>query len=199
MVVHINVQPPFSIPPTMKHKILVIIFIAIAVFSTTRAKSLLEIWENRPTSFLNGLESKIDIKTDTITGDFMAATLTKASDIQIKRLPTEASDSIICVIHTYYGPIKESTVTLYTQEWDKIGNIQLPTAETFLEEANATGTAVNDDSLKIDTYLLCARLSPNDNNLTISIDFPTKTGEKPDSILGHCKDKTMVWNGKTFK
>lgn len=174
-------------------------FSIMSMLTTTNAKSLQEIWKSRPSGLLNELEKKTEFKVDTTTCDFMSITLTTVSDIQIKRIPTEASDSIICVVHTYYGPAKESTICLFTQDWKSIGNFSFPPAEFFKQSSGSIGNMPETDSLEIDTYLLSAKLSPTDNSLTMNIDFPFNSPEEIEVLSKLYKSKTLIWNGKTFK
>lgn len=184
----------------MRHKIFLIIFSVMGILATTmNAKSLQEIWESRPSRLLNGLEKKADFKIGTTTCDYMSITLTKVSDIQIKRLPSETNDSIMCVIHTYYGPVKESTITFFTQEWKNIGKFPMPSSDFFRQEPDSAEDSTASDSLKIDTYLLSAKLSPQDNSLTMNIGFPNNTPKEADVTSMRYKSKTLIWNGKTFK
>lgn len=184
----------------LKHNIFLIVVLLASAFCSANAKSLTDFWNNRPKDFLCGLEKKTKFKTDTLTNDFMAISTTKVSNIQIKRLPTESKDSIMCVVYTYKGSAKESKVTLFTQDWKEIKTLSLPTISTFFEKPDTMSTdSFNNMMANIDIYLPSAILSPDDNILTVKAEFPLATKDEMDKIKGIYKDKILVWNGTLFK
>ncbi len=54
---------------------------------------------------------------DTLTQDFVQIRMTKASTLQMKKLPSDNGDSLLCVVKTFAGPEKESELYFYNQDW----------------------------------------------------------------------------------
>ena len=71
---------------------------------------------------------------DTLTNDYLAATLSSAMKMTIKKLPVDNGDSLLCMIRTYStGNEKESDIKFFTQSWEpfKIG-ITIPVSRNGL-------------------------------------------------------------------
>lgn len=184
----------------LKFKTFITSILLVGACCSITSKSLTDFWNDRPKTFMCGMEKKAKFKTDTLTNDFMTISITKVSNIQIKRLPTESKDSIMCIIHTFDGPAKESKVSLFTQDWMEIETFRLPTIDAFFHRPDSMSTdSFRSTIANIDTYLLSANLSPNNNNITIKADFPLSTKDETDKVRKIYKEKVLSWDGKIFK
>ena len=54
---------------------------------------------------------------DTLTQDFVQVRMSKVSTLQMKKLPMENGDSVLCVVKSFAGPEKESELYFFSQEW----------------------------------------------------------------------------------
>ena len=52
---------------------------------------------------------------DTLTTDFLQIRMSKVATLQMKKLPVENGDSVICLVKTFSLPEKESELYLYDQ------------------------------------------------------------------------------------
>ena len=109
---------------------------------TVGAKSMVDIWKAIPDSLMPYIERKhrtemvefirMGLKgdfdnllgskstMDSLTSNFIQVRASEAMMMQIKRLPRQGSDSILCVVRTWFGPVKSSRVQLYTENWKPI-------------------------------------------------------------------------------
>ena len=106
---------------------------------TMMAQQVRKMWVNMPTSIVGSLEKStrqelLDLKEmkkkavisgplgeecsiDTLTADYLSARLSDVSTLQMKMLPTSSGDSLLCLVHTYAGPLPESSISFYTPDW----------------------------------------------------------------------------------
>ena len=54
---------------------------------------------------------------DTLTQDFVQVRMSKVSTLQMKKLPMENGDSVLCVVKSFAGVEKESELYFFNQEW----------------------------------------------------------------------------------
>lgn len=115
------------------------------------AQSMRNIWISMPDSVIGYLDKnsrqesvdyydmkvKSDVKNmlgetssvDTITTDYLSATLSSAQKMTIKKLPVDAGDSLICMVRTYKASNqKESSIYFYNCKWEPVKvEVQIPT------------------------------------------------------------------------
>lgn len=206
----------------MKYKIL---FIAALAFSlSARSQTMTDLFTAMPDSMASYLDSeqRQDLagqvggnavkpfvvnslgdttRIDTLTGDFIEVRCNNARTIQIKRLPYNGSDSIICVVNTFYGPAAESTVAFYDLGWHKLNG-------SFYEPVNPRALVQKPDSVSnddfeqlfemLDPQLVYMLLSPSDDSLTIGLSMPFVLKEKKSEIEGILLQRKLKWNDGKF-
>ena len=118
------------------------------------AQSMRNIWITMPDSVigyldknsrqesLDYLEMKLkgDVKNmlgetssvDTITTDYLSATLSSAMKMTIKKLPVDGSDSLLCMIRTYEASNeKESSICFFNCKWEPIKvDVDIPSMDS---------------------------------------------------------------------
>ena len=123
----------------------------LSIFDNINAQSMRSLWINMPDSVIGYLDKnsriesldylemkvKSDVKNmldetstvDTITNDFMSATLSSAMKLTIKKLPVDSNDSLICMVRTYTaGNQKESSICFFNNKWEPLKiNVEIPT------------------------------------------------------------------------
>ena len=123
----------------------------LSALGNINAQSMHSLWISMPDSVigymdknsriesLDYLEMKVksDVKNmlgetstvDTITNDFISATLSSAMKMTIKKLPVDGSDSLLCMVRTYtVSNQKESSIYFFNNKWEPLKiNVEIPT------------------------------------------------------------------------
>lgn len=74
-------------------------------------------------------------RIDSLTQDYMRIRMSSVSYIELRMLPaTEQVPQRICMIHTCKGPAEDSHVTLYSANWTRLGRVERPKAEAFIDD-----------------------------------------------------------------
>ena len=138
---------------------------------------------------------------DTLTADFMQVKLNNASTLQLKTLDTDEGKRKVCVVRTYAAPEKESTATLYDTDWKSVETINLQALTDNLLQKPDTLSETTYAELKsqLTMTLPQASLSPNNQNMKVSLSIPLTDKEQAERIKPLLMQKELKWNGKTFK
>lgn len=191
----------------------------------TFSKSMVDLWLSMPIKMIPyiGHDSRLEMtkyvstgtkkevkhslegtsKIDTITADYLHITLNSAVELDIKRLPYQSDDSIICVVQTWSAPQKESKVCFYNQEWhpihltnplsDKAKFCQLVKPDTMTQED------FTNISQKLNVILVSASLSISNQTMVVHRSVPIFSSEENDKIKNMLPTITMKWNGLKFE
>lgn len=140
-----------NIATIMIRKTIICLLLMLSIFDNINAQSMRSLWINMPDSVIGYLDTnsriesldylemkvKSDVKNmlgetstvDTITNDFMSATLSSAMKLTIKKLPVDSNDSLICMVRTYTaGNQKESSICFFNNKWEPLKiNVEIPT------------------------------------------------------------------------
>ena len=140
-----------NIATIMIRKTIICLLLMLSIFDNINAQSMRSLWINMPDSVIGYLDKnsriesldylemkvKSDVKNmlgetstvDTITNDFMSATLSSAMKLTIKKLPVDSNDSLICMVRTYTaGNQKESSICFFNNKWEPLKiNVEIPT------------------------------------------------------------------------
>lgn len=178
-------------------------FLLVLFAVVGNAKSMKDIWATIPDSLLPyidrthrlemtdfigmGLKGDVDnimgskSVMDTITDNFIQVTLSEASILQIKKMQQPDGDSILCLVQTWNGPESESVVNFYDQQWQRLDkNVDLKSYIPQLLIRPDTMSMDNYDKLlgNIDFSMVKANLSPNSDELTITLSVPIADNSK---------------------
>lgn len=145
------------------------------------------------------------LRLDTVTDNYLRMTTSPASYVEMKLLPlytdtAETPTMIVCMVKTYGQTVKESTIKCYTAEFAPL--------DIDTGDAAATELTVKPDTMDAETYaeacallspaMLWARLSPDDNSLTVSLYTFALTEEERRQVSAIVTARRLVWNGHTF-
>ena len=177
-------------------------------------------WVNMPTSIAGSLEKStrqelLDLKEmkkkvvisgplgeecsiDTLTADYLSARLSDVSTLQMKMLPTSSGDSLLCLVHTYAGPLPESSISFYTPDWKA-----LPMPSMHLDvDLQRPDTMTQDDFSKLqalfDPKLISFTLSPSNKELVVALSPVIISEEEKAPVKTLTLQRKLNWNGKTF-
>lgn len=196
-----------------------LVFILGVATLACNAKSMKELWAAIPDSLLPyvdknhllemtdfigmGLKGDVDNMfgsksvMDTITADFIGLTLSESATMQIKRLPLTEGDSVLCVVKTWYGPVGESSVSFYDQQWQKVNkHINLADyTKKLLVRPDSISQEEYDKLLgNVDFTMVRASLNPDNDDLTLSISIPTEDKKNAERLRSWTKPMTLEWN-----
>lgn len=93
--------------------------------------------ENNMPAHVNNMVGE-PIELTALTGDYLKLTMSKVSWMEMKLVMTGDSTYVICVVRTYAGPVKDSSVSFYDQEWKMLDvkNVR-PAVESFFANVPA--------------------------------------------------------------
>lgn len=209
-------------------KRLFFIAITLLVSLSSMAKTMVEIWSSIPDSIIPyidrthrlemtdfikmGLRGDVDhslggkSEMDTITADYIHLTLNESVTMELKRLPREGEDSLVCVVTTWKGPAEESNVKFYTQEWQSIimpkafeGGEYNELASRLIQRPDIMSKARYDElCAMIDPVMLSAKLSIADNVLHVKVSLPFLKADDQRKLASVIKPTDLHWNGRGF-
>ena len=139
---------------------------------------------------------------DTLTSDFLQIRMSKTATLQMKKLPAENGDSVICVVKTFSLPEKESELYLYDQEWKRLPeqvNLQ-SLAESLIQKPD-TMTNARFAELKqmIEPKMVSALLLQHENSVVLRLALPLLSADDKKAVNALKVQRKLNWNGKTFK
>ena len=144
---------------------------------------------------------------DTLTQDFVQIRMTKASTLQMKKLPVENGDSVLCVVKTFAGPEKESELYFYNQDWKKMDASRLldgkrmeDLAESLIQKPDTMSeTRFAELKAMIEPRMVSALLLQNENSLVVRLSLPLLSADDKKAVNAIKVQRSFNWNGKTFK
>lgn len=208
-------------------KKLLVFVAALCASASINAKSLRELWVSMPDSLAPALNHNMRIEfadlqdmgvkpevknllgenaeMDTLTTDFMQLASSPASTLQIKLLPYEGNDSILCMVRTFAAPEKESEVSFYNQHWERMPNQlffdkNVETLEGYLLAKPDTMSEEKYQGLisAIEPRMFYANLSQKDNSIVFQLSLPLVSKEEKTQLNALLMQRKLKWNGKTF-
>lgn len=119
----------------------------------------------------------------TLTSDYLDLQLSAGSRVEMKLLPLNDSVKVICVVHTYSGPVEDSKVSFYDTKWQELPAarfLALPTEDAFYQPAVSPTDEETLRNLraKADQFLCRAQLSETDSTLSFTYTTPRYLDEE---------------------
>ena len=139
---------------------------------------------------------------DTLTTDFLQIRMSKASTLQMKKLPVENGDSVICLVKTFSLPEKESELYLYDQNWQRLPlemNLQ-SLAESLIQKPDTmTDTRFLELKQMVEPRMVSFMLLQHEDGLVIRLALPLLSADDKKAVNAIKLQRKLNWNGKTFK
>ncbi len=158
----------------------------------------------------SGMESKVtnsfdeNVRLTRLTPDYLMLELSPSSSLEMKLLPCEGDAfgdtvrSVICVVTTVGAETKESTVSFYTLGWKQLPSDGM--IEPCLSQIISGLQSEDSDTRRIlAPCFLSASLVPEDVTLEVTVSSSLFSLEEKDKKTPLKLQKTLKWNGKTFK
>ena len=155
---------------------------------------------------------------DTLTADFLQIRMSKLSTLQVKKLPAEAGDSLLCVVKTFAGPEKESELYLFDQNWipqnvsfalKSLNNCKDSLDVGMALNSLATSLLQKPDTMSeehflelkkmIEPKMVNAMLLPSEDAIVVRLSLPLLSAEDKQSVNAIKVQRKLKLNGKTFK
>ncbi len=144
---------------------------------------------------------------DTLAQDFVQIRLSSASTLQMKKLPMEQGDSVLCVVKTFAGPEKESELHLFTQDWKALDASRLFDGKSIGELAGSlvqkpdTMSESRFGELKamIEPRMVSALLLQHENAVVVRLSLPLLSTEDKKLVNAIKLQRKFNWSGKSFK
>lgn len=206
----------------MKNNRLYMLLLMSIFLLSLNAKPMRDLWQSMPDSMIPYLTKnqrielvdfmdmkvKADVKNqfgeetvmDTLTSNYTSVRLNASSVMQLRLMPVPGQDSIICMVWTVLGPVAESEVLFYDQEWNKIGEQSLSAYQAQLVQKPDTMSQQRFEELKamLHPALIKATLSIDDNTLTLDMDAPILFKDEKVQIKSIIMQTKLNWKGKSF-
>lgn len=154
---------------------------------------------------VGGIDNKLQNKSliSAVGADYMKVVLSESSEMELKRLPYQDGDSVVCVVKTWKGPHAESAVEFYTEDWQRLDIVD-PTLHATKNVIYVKPDSLSSDDFKaltdkIEFIVTSAKLSSADNTLTVTMSAPLMSAEDQSKIQAIMPRYTLTWDGATFK
>lgn len=210
-------------------KRLIITTICVVLTLGLNAKSMSEIWACLPDSvfpYLDhthraqmteyiqmGLKGDVDHSLagksvmDTLTADYIHLTLNESVVMELKKLPRNGIDSLLCVVTTWKGPAEESSVKFFTQDWQALdlphafGGKELKDLAGELTQKPDTMGVKRFAELQsmIDPVMIEANLSPYNSRMCLRIALPMLSADDRKAVACITRELVLSWKGNAFQ
>lgn len=139
---------------------------------------------------------------DTLTADFVQIRMSKTATLQMKKLPAENGDSVICIVKTFSLPEKESELYLYDQDWKRLPEqVDLQSlAESLIQKPDTMGDArFAELKQMIEPKMVSAVLLQHEDGVVLRLALPLLSAEDKQQVNAIKVQRKLKWNGKSFK
>ena len=133
-------------------------------------------------------------RIERMTKNYMLVQLSKASSLEIKLL----DNSTIALVQTWKGPVAESKVSLFNQQWQAQAMVILP-QETIEKPDTISEMEWNDIKSLMTPRLKELHLNADDNSLLVSFNYPLLSKEDRKRVEPYMKPMVLHWTGKDFR
>ena len=190
-------------------------------FSAISATSVKDVWVSMPDSIAPYLNQKLRLecadlyemgakaevqnllkgtsKIDTLSANYLQAQLSDACQLQLCILPRTEGDSLICMIKTFAGPEKESSVQMYSMQWKLLQTMSF-SFDTFVHKPDTMSVQRYEELLaSVDHYFFEAKLDPQTQCLFVNINTAWNFTDEDKALRTLFLQRKYKWDGKFFK
>ena len=138
-------------------------------------------------------------RIDTLAADYMSVTLTEKSSMQIRMLPSQEVDTLLCLIHTINMPFCESSVKLFTKDWKCVGAV-LFSVEDFVSKPDTISIEEYKDLLMtLDPYCISSEFTKNKWEICATLSVPLVTLDDKERLEAITRERRYLWDGENFR
>lgn len=213
---------------TMK-RIAVLTFVILFWTSLSLARPIRDMWINMPDSMIPYLNKNlrielvdfIDMKVksevtnllsentvmDSLSTTYLSVSLNKSCNLEMKVLPREGGDSLLCMITTVKGPAQESRVEFYNQDWQPLymskpfDGGELQDLYSSLKHRPDTMSQERYEALQdmLNPPMMHVQFAPGEDAIIVEPSLPLLNEEDKNSVKSIILQRKFKWNGKEFK
>lgn len=165
---------------------------------------------NRTMLLINKDETSVpytfgEIKKIKHTANYIKLQTSAVGTTEIKLLPFQEDKNIICVIKTICAKVRDSQVSFYTENWEKLNpkDYILLNLETYFLNFDKKVTSKNKYALSLpDIYPISAEFEEKEDIIRLVFNYKQRlTKEQIEQMAPYIKTDTMRlrWNGKAFR
>ncbi len=142
-------------------------------------------------------------RMDTLTNDYLHVILNPSTTLEMKMLPRQNGDSVLCFVKTLSAPSKESEILFYDRSWHRLSSKDL------MPEVKPEDFIVRPDTMPadrfqfleamIEPYLVSGKLSPNDRTMVLSLAVPLVGSMDEKAVNTILVQKKLNWENERFK
>ncbi len=209
-------------------KIYVSLLLSVLLSLSVHGASMVTIWQTLPSELLPYMDARhrqelaglsaMGMKAegsnlllgktslDTLTTDYLHATLNGSVSLQIKRLPTTGGDSLLCVVKTWRAPMADSELRFYNQSWQPVeASLKGQKATCFqLSEWIRHNVAVDEQAAQVlaektELTLASATLDADTQQLVVCRQTPFVASDDHAEVEQLLAPLTLVWTGEGFE
>ena len=144
---------------------------------------------------------------DTLTQDFVQVRMSKVSTLQMKKLPMENGDSVLCVVKSFAGPEKESELYFFNQEWKVLdasrflgGKRIEDLAETLIQKPDTMSESrFADLKAMVEPKMVSALRLQNENALVVRLASPLLSADDKKAVNAIKLQRKFNWSNESFK
>lgn len=133
-----------------------------------------------------------------LNDSYLRMQLTAASQIEMKLLAGADSVQYICLVRTYAGPVEESSVALYTTDWEQLpseAHLLAPRYEDLWSRPDTLAAEEWKEMLqKVDLRLMKATLSPDAETLEWTLQLDTLGKQEREAVQPFTCPLLYRWN-----
>lgn len=207
---------------------LLLILLATGCYMPLSAQSLKDFWVSMPDSVVSYLtesmrtelleckekhvtasvKNRLEGTTtmDTLTANYLSATLSESTTMQIRRMPYQ-EDSVFCVVTTYLGPVADSKIAMYTKDWKPMDMkhifdgkcINCVRKQLVQKPKEMQPERFEEIKQMIDPMLVKVILSPDADELMMEANTEVLKNEEKKIIDSVISKIRFIWTGEMFK
>ena len=118
---------------------------------------------------------------------------------KIRRLWNTSGDSLFCVVKTLKGPLEDSEIALYTQDWVKTDDVKIDVSSLVAKPDSMNEETFQELSSLMDVKLVGAQLMLDEDALVVNLSVPMLTKEESERLKAVLLQRKLKWNGQNFK
>lgn len=133
-------------------------------------------------------------RIEKLTDDYILVQLSNATKLEIKSLDA----STIAMIQTWCGPLAESKLSLFTNNWEA-KQLNIDVSPMFVKPDTMSQQRYSELLDMANVTMNEMQLSVKDNSLTIKYSVPLLSSTDKKEMQAILRQRKLNWNGTTFK
>lgn len=157
----------------------------------------------------NGIQARVRNKFDeyaelkAMNDTYLHIQLSVADRVEMKLLSGPDSVQYVCLVHTFAGPVEESTVALYTSDWKRrevAERLPHPDYEALWAMPDTlTEQQAAERRRQVDLRLMKAELDPDEDTLTFTLQTGTLGEDEQKDVQPLTHPVRYRWNAATSR